>query len=115
MAEQKKGNFKYVIFLSVVGAIGGFLFGYDTAVISGTIQQVTYLYMLNDVETGWYVGCALIGLSSVFLLPASSVTGSAGGFRYGLRQPCLQSRLSAVWWPPIFTCLYLHVCWEVWE
>ncbi|MBB4038026.1 sugar porter (SP) family MFS transporter [Dysgonomonas hofstadii] len=61
MAEQKKGNFKYVIFLSVVGAIGGFLFGYDTAVISGTIQQVTYLYMLNDVETGWYVGCALIG------------------------------------------------------
>ena len=28
-------NFGYLIFLSVVAALGGFLFGYDTAVISG--------------------------------------------------------------------------------
>lgn len=61
MKENNKINFKYVIFLCIVGAIGGFLFGYDTAVISGTIQQVTELYQLNNIETGWYVGCALIG------------------------------------------------------
>lgn len=34
-------NFSYLTFLSVVAAIGGFLFGYDAAVISGTISQVT--------------------------------------------------------------------------
>lgn len=31
---MKKENFGYVVFLSVVAAIGGILFGYDTAVIS---------------------------------------------------------------------------------
>ena len=30
-------NIGYVVFLSVVAALGGFLFGYDTAVISGTM------------------------------------------------------------------------------
>ena len=36
-------NLGYIIFLSVVAALGGFLFGYDTAVISGTIAQVLSL------------------------------------------------------------------------
>ena len=31
-------NTGYIVFLSVVAAIGGILFGYDTAVISGTIR-----------------------------------------------------------------------------
>lgn len=51
----------YMLFLSVVAALGGFLFGYDTAVISGTIAMVTDLFALDVVEQGWYVGCALIG------------------------------------------------------
>jgi len=50
-----------VIFLSVVAAIGGFLFGYDTAVISGTIKQVSEQFALNSMQTGWFVGCALAG------------------------------------------------------
>lgn len=54
-------NFGYLIFLSVVAALGGFLFGYDTAVISGTIAQVTQLFQLDTLQQGWYVGCALIG------------------------------------------------------
>ncbi len=54
-------NQGYIIFLSVVAALGGFLFGYDTAVISGTIAQVTYLFRLDTLQQGWYVGCALIG------------------------------------------------------
>lgn len=51
----------YLIFISVVGAIGGFLFGYDTAVISGTISQVTQQFHLTTSGEGWYVGCALLG------------------------------------------------------
>ena len=54
-------NFCYLIFLSVVAALGGFLFGYDTAVISGTIAQVTQLFQLDTLQQGWYVGCALVG------------------------------------------------------
>lgn len=54
-------NFSYLIFLSVVAALGGFLFGYDTAVISGTTSQVTSVFGLDTLQQGWYVGCALIG------------------------------------------------------
>lgn len=50
-----------LVFLSVVAALGGFLFGYDTAVISGTIAQVTEQFGLDALQQGWYVGCALIG------------------------------------------------------
>ena len=54
-------NLGYLVFLSVVAALGGFLFGYDTAVISGTIAQVTEQFGLDALQQGWYVGCALIG------------------------------------------------------
>ena len=54
-------NLGYLVFLSVVAALGGFLFGYDTAVISGTIAQVTEQFGLDASQQGWYVGCALIG------------------------------------------------------
>ncbi len=54
-------NTGYVIFMAVVAAIGGILFGYDTAVISGTTEIVKNQFMLTDMMEGWYVGCALIG------------------------------------------------------
>lgn len=54
-------NMGYMIFLSIVAAIGGLLFGYDTAVISGTISQVTEQFQLDAWQQGWYVGCALVG------------------------------------------------------
>lgn len=50
-------NFSYLIFLSVVAALGGFLFGYDAAVISGTISQVTVKFGLDEIQIGWFVGC----------------------------------------------------------
>ena len=60
MGEKKQFS-NYVVFLAVVAALGGFLFGYDTAVISGTISQVTKQFSLTTIQSGWYVGCALIG------------------------------------------------------
>jgi len=59
--QNKSENMFYVVFLAGVAALGGFLFGYDTAVISGTIGSVSAQFGLNDVTTGWYVGCALVG------------------------------------------------------
>lgn len=51
----------YVFFLAIVAALGGLLFGYDAAVISGTIDQVVDQFGLSVQMEGWYVGCALIG------------------------------------------------------
>ena len=58
---KAKANLSYVIFLSSVAALGGFLFGYDTAVISGTIKSVSTQFGMDEVTTGWYVGSALVG------------------------------------------------------
>ena len=49
------------LFLSFVAALGGILFGYDTAVISGTISAVADRFGLDAIAKGWYVGCALVG------------------------------------------------------
>ncbi len=51
----------YVAFLSIVSALGGLLFGYDTAVISGTVSQVINQFQLTTLQSGWYVGSALVG------------------------------------------------------
>lgn len=56
-----KSNSCYVVFLSVVAAVGGILFGYDTAVISGTTSAVATQFGLDTMQEGWYVGCALLG------------------------------------------------------
>lgn len=58
---QTRTNTGYVVFLSIVAAIGGILFGYDTAVISGTISSVEAQFSLNAMQVGWFVGCALVG------------------------------------------------------
>ena len=44
-----------------MAALGGFLFGYDAAVISGTVSQVASQFQLEEIQVGWFVGCALVG------------------------------------------------------
>jgi sugar porter (SP) family MFS transporter len=75
--EKSETNIRYVAFLSFVAALGGFLFGYDTAVISGTVEQVSVQFGLDDIATGWYVGCALVGsiLGVIFAGPLSDRVG----------------------------------------
>jgi sugar porter (SP) family MFS transporter len=52
---------RYINGLAVIASLGGFLFGYDTAVISGTIRFVTIQFQLSPSGTGWYVSSALLG------------------------------------------------------
>ena len=59
MANQKVSA--RTLFLALVAALGGILFGYDTAVISGTTEVVKMQFGLTTGGEGWYVGCALIG------------------------------------------------------
>ncbi|MBP5483834.1 MAG: MFS transporter [Bacteroidales bacterium] len=58
MSEKVNGR---VLFIALVAALGGILFGYDTAVISGTTEIVKVQFGLGTGGEGWYVGCALIG------------------------------------------------------
>ncbi|MFC2124361.1 sugar porter family MFS transporter [Bacteroidota bacterium] len=51
----------FLIVLAFIASLGGFLFGYDTAVISGTLSFVTQQFDLSAGLEGWYVGSALIG------------------------------------------------------
>lgn len=50
-----------VFFWSVVVALGGFLFGFDTAVISGAEKAIQQLWGLSAVEHGFTIAIALIG------------------------------------------------------
>lgn len=61
MTDNTSSRTGYVVFLSLVAALGGILFGYDTAVISGTTSDVSSQFALSEMSKGWYVGCALIG------------------------------------------------------
>ncbi|MBB6130997.1 sugar porter family MFS transporter [Mucilaginibacter lappiensis] len=51
----------YLYLVCLVAALGGFLFGFDTAVISGTVSLVKQDFGLNAVSEGWFVSCALLG------------------------------------------------------
>ena len=56
---KKSGIYLYLVCL--VAALGGFLFGFDTAVISGTVGLVKIDFSLSAVSEGWFVSCALLG------------------------------------------------------
>lgn len=50
-----------VIRSAIVASLGGLIFGFDTAVISGTTDALKEVFHLDDAGLGWTVGIALIG------------------------------------------------------
>lgn len=50
-----------VIRSAIVASLGGLVFGFDTAVISGTTEQLKAYFDLSDAYLGWAVGMALLG------------------------------------------------------
>ncbi len=51
----------YTVLISIVAALGGLLFGFDTAVIAGALQYLKPYFHLNDAELGLVVAAASIG------------------------------------------------------
>jgi SP family arabinose:H+ symporter-like MFS transporter len=54
-------NHNIIFFWAFVVALGGFLFGFDTAVISGAEQSIQQYWHLTPMEHGFTVSIALIG------------------------------------------------------
>ncbi len=73
----------YVLRGTIVGALGGLLFGFDTAVIAGTEQQLIQVFGLNDRQLGITVSIALVGtvIGAIF----SGELGDKMGGREALR------------------------------
>jgi len=77
-----KFNF-YLVKSIIVGALGGLLFGFDTAVIAGTTHQLTQVFGLSAEKLGITVSIALIG--TVIGAMCSGVLGDKLGGRESLR------------------------------
>lgn len=57
---QAKTN-RFILFITLIAALGGFLFGFDMAVVSGIIEPVKLQYELSSSQEGLFVSCALLG------------------------------------------------------
>jgi MFS family permease len=57
---MKKGNL-YTVLVSLTVALGGFLLGFDSAVISGAVPFIKSFFSLNDFQLGWSVSCLIFG------------------------------------------------------
>jgi SP family sugar:H+ symporter-like MFS transporter len=64
MAEKDSTNFAFVIFITLVATIGGFLFGYDSGVINGTVDGLQKAFHSDSMGTGFNVACILLGCAA---------------------------------------------------
>ncbi len=55
------GSTVYLALLVLSAALGGLLFGYDTAVVSGAEKLLQKHFALDALQTGWAASCVLIG------------------------------------------------------
>ncbi|MGZ5467919.1 MAG: sugar porter family MFS transporter [Candidatus Aminicenantales bacterium] len=51
----------YVIAITLVAAIGGLIFGFDTAIVAGATRYMKEQFSLNSLQEGWAVSVVLIG------------------------------------------------------
>ena len=68
----------YLMKATVSGALGGLLFGFDTAVIAGAIDALTRLYHLSDTTQGITVFTAVAG-TVVGAMSAGAIGQKLGG------------------------------------
>ena len=96
---------------SVVGALGGLLFGFDTAVIAGTTQQLREAFHLSAWSLGITVSIALWG--TVVGCAVSGVLGQRLGGRSALRVMAVLYIVSAAgcafaWnWPALLVARFI--------
>ena len=101
----------HVVKSTIVGALGGLLFGFDTAVISGTTSALTQVYHLTPALLGITVSSALAG--TVVGAMSAGIPGQKYGRRDSLRVMAIFYVLSAIgcafaWsWPALIFFRFL--------
>src|ERR1700753_3384826 len=102
---------KYLLESTIVGALGGLLFGFDTAVIAGTTQQLTVVYHLTPFTLGLTVFIGLVG--TVIGAMTAGVLGQRIGGREALRVMAVLYTVSALgcafaWnWPALMVFRFI--------
>ncbi|MBB2148541.1 sugar porter family MFS transporter [Pedobacter sp. LMG 31462] len=51
----------FLLLITMIAALGGFLFGFDMAVVSGIIEPLKLQFNLTSAQEGWFVSSALLG------------------------------------------------------
>ncbi len=101
----------HVVKSTIVGALGGLLFGFDTAVISGTTSALTHTYHLSPALLGVTVSSALLG--TVIGAMTAGLPGQKFGRRDSLRVMAIFYVLSAIgcalaWnWPALIVFRFI--------
>lgn len=72
-----EGSLPYILLLTAVAALGGLLFGYDTAVIAGAIDYLQEKFALSPGMKGWTTSNILLGcaVGAAFAGPLSDAFG----------------------------------------
>ena len=83
----------YLLLAAVVAALGGLLFGFDTAVISGTTPFLQPYFKLDDIGLGWAVSSLLVG--AIIGVISASKPGDLFGRRKTLMVAALLFVISA--------------------
>lgn len=101
----------HVVKSTIVGALGGLLFGFDTAVISGTTHALTLAYHLSPWMLGVTVSSALVG--TVIAAMTAGIPGQKFGRRDSLRVMAIFYVISAIgcalaWdWPALIVFRFI--------
>lgn len=61
ITDDRKGSLLYLSVICLITTLGGFLFGYDTAIVSGAIEFVKTQFQLDAAMEGWVVSSAVFG------------------------------------------------------
>jgi len=64
MAEKGSTNFAFIVLITLVATIGGFLFGYDSGVINGTVEGLQKAFHSDSAGTGFNVASILLGCAA---------------------------------------------------
>ncbi len=56
-----KYNKRYTVITALIVALGGFLLGFDSAVISGAVPFIQKYFVLSEMQLGWSVSCLIMG------------------------------------------------------
>ncbi|WP_262246436.1 sugar porter family MFS transporter [Parapedobacter soli] len=81
MSMQQRHRLPRILWWAcAIAALGGFLFGFDMAVVSGILPLVTKQFSLSAFQQGWFVSSALVGC-----IAGVAASGELGD-RYGRRR-----------------------------